>query len=999
MAFLISVLTLSLELLQTRMLSVQYWHHLVYFVITMALMGMAVGGTVLSISSRIRSLEEKSFYHFCLIGFCVSALFGTYIITITNLPTGVSSFWEYTAGVLGFLVVHTVAMIPYFFFGLLISGMLQRNPEQSGIIYFANLLGSAAGCLLYISLIRALGAINLLVFLFLLGVIPGLCILKTARFTYKVVTILSIAIIAYLGATSIHVVPDRNKQYWTMFKDRQVEFSQWNAISRVDVVSEKGVVDYKRILYDGDAQTPLVKVDLQHLAQDSLPALPKNPWRELVYDLFKQRKLDRVLVIGSGGGSDVLAAYKRGAHKIDAVEINPTTVDIVSNRFSPFIGNIFKSPKVKLYLEDGRSFTRRSDEQYDVVVINWVDSFAALSSGAYILSENYLYTLEAFQDYWHHLSDEGVINIIRWYYPVKPRETLRVFTTAYTALRLSGVADPLQHLLVVGNEKDPGAPVAAMIISRKPISEIETLRACDWNSKHGSHLIFSLSPGGNFLLGSKDFVHFASLESVEGEKDFYEDYPFNVFPTTDDNPFFFQYGKWSKLFTPSDRDVAYYSFIRGKKPYIILLAVVGQSIIFVILLVWLPLWRLEQKVTKLTNHIPIVLYFSSLGIAFMFIEMPLIQQFTLFLGHPIYSMAVTIPTLLIAAGMGSFYSNQLEIKTPRTLAFPVLAICALIIVWLLAAPTITKALLPYSITIRIAITIALIFPIGFLMGIPFPIGIRRLADFPQMIPIVWAANGGMSVIASIIAIILGMMWGFSVVLSIGAATYLCALACFRAYVNKSAAEGPASLSPKGLNNGPIDSVYERLQGLNLFTLKKHYILILAVVVSLTGLFLLLAGVSKRGRFFSPEQHSRIASKPAILIRFLAENTSNGNVILTDIEPDSIGRVMSQSLLQECLPGREIKLIKDVNGLHKALASDNKVLEKTPNKHQEIRDYYVLLEKGKSGRDLIQFASQGATDLTILDVQEWYNTHFGTTPPQDAETQFTLYKVNILPELK
>ena len=763
--FLISILTLMLELVQTRIFSVIYWNHLVYFIVTVSLLGIAVSGTVLSISAKIRELPEDAFYTLCFAGFSLSSVLGLYIAA--EFSVDLSSFWNTPlANAAALLLSYAAAVVPYFFFGLLVSGTFHRQSERSGTVYFFNLLGSAIGCLAYIALIRPLGANGMVVLISVAGALPLFIHLRGRRTFTVVLTAAAVVAVAAFGLRAVEIQPERNKQYWTWFKERRVEFSQWNAISRVDVVSEEGDRYMKRVLIDGDAQTPLVSAGAYYLG---------TPLREAVYRLKGKGDVGGVLVIGAGGGVDATVALRNGASSVDAVEINPTTADVISKGFSDFIGNIFDYDNVRLHVEDGRSFVRRSGGRYDVITLFAVDTLGALSTGAYVLSESYLYTLEAFSDYWLHLDDDGMVQIARWYFPGYPREDLRVFTTAYEALAMNGVGDPFSHLLVVADER---AEFTDVIISRKPFKGEGFQGFRDWMGRNNLKLLFDPTVKNRAIQGEDAFNDFAALAGGGDKERFYRNYAFNVKPVTDDNPFFFQYGRWAHVFRPYPAVHRYFDSIIGRWPFATLFAMVLQTVVMVAFLVWLPLLKLGKGGEKALKPAPVIIYFALLGGGFMFIEMSMIQKLVLLLGHPVYSMAVTIPTILIAAGLGSLYTDFTGIKRDTLIVIAVLGLAAMIGAWVLTGAAISEAVLSGSIYVRIAASVSFLFPMGFLMGIPFPLGIRSLSERPEMIPIAWAANGGVSVIGSVVAVVLAMQTGFSYVAVIAAVLYFGAMLSF-----------------------------------------------------------------------------------------------------------------------------------------------------------------------------------------------------------------------------
>ncbi len=465
-----SALVLMLQLLQSRILAVQFWHHLVYFVITMGFIGFAASGTYLSISKRIQTVADRQFYAICLVGLALGILVSRVILAV--LPTSHFGFLD-LGSILPLTAAYTALMIPYFFAGLLVGGALRREPKAGGTLYFASLAGSAAGCLGFVALIRPLGAPILLQFVFLTAAIPALLLWRpNPKRTAASVGGLAVATLI-LGV--LPVQPDRGKQYWS-FPEEPVEFTEWNSISRIDVISSARMPSKKFILIDGDAKAPMFRLPL--LAQGGAPVVLDTPHRNALYTVAHPSAPDRVLVIGVGGGADVLTATLHGARSVDAVEINPTSARIVKDDYADFVGHLFSREGVTLYNEDGRSFAARSSNRYDAIMLFAVDSLAASSTGAYVLMENYLYTSEAFRRYWELLSDRGVLQIGRWHHPKAPSESLRVFTQAYEVLGAAGVKDPGRHLAVVGDPLSDGAPFADILVSKQPLTQVQADATC-----------------------------------------------------------------------------------------------------------------------------------------------------------------------------------------------------------------------------------------------------------------------------------------------------------------------------------------------------------------------------------------------------------------------------------------------------------------------------------------------------------------------------------------
>lgn len=767
-----SALVLTLQLLQSRILAVQFWHHLVYFVITMGFIGFAASGTYLSVSERVHARSERAFFALCLGGLALGMFVSRVVLAaLPNTRFGFLDLWS----ILPITVAYTALMIPYFFAGLLVGGALRREPRVSGWLYFASLAGSAAGCLVFVALITPLGAPGLLQALFVLAAVPALVLWQPGG---KGVAA-SLAGIA-LGAAFIALLPiqpDRGKQYW-WFPNEPVEFSEWNPISRIDVISTARIPWMKFILIDGDAQAPMF---LGVPPGPDAPVIPLDtPHRQALYALADASAPGRVLVIGVGGGADVLTAKRYGARRVDAVEINPTTARIIKNEYAGFNGHLLSSNGVALYNEDGRSFAARTSNRYDAIVLYAVDSLAASTTGAYVLMENYLYTLEAFGRYWQLLSDHGLLQISRWHNPNAPNESLRVFTQAYEALAAQGVTDPGRHIAVLGDGPNVQAPFADVIVSRRSLTRDDADTLARFAQKSRLAVLYlhpAVAPPG--LVPPTAFRRFAEAYAEGQSGQFYASYRFNVTPVMDDDPFFFSYRRWSDILprrgTPS---VKYYDDIIGTKPLILLIVLIGQSTALVLLLVVWPIVRSRRREPVSGADGLILVFFALIGLGFMLIEIPLIQRFVLLLGHPTYSMGVTLPGILLGAALGSYLSGSTRIAAAARIGIATAGIVLGILALHLGQESLVRGVLAWPLAGRLAIVAVVAGAFGLLMGIPFPTAVEALARQPHLVSLGWAVNGGSTVVASVLAIPVAMNWGFGTVLAVAGACYLSAWLVF-----------------------------------------------------------------------------------------------------------------------------------------------------------------------------------------------------------------------------
>jgi hypothetical protein len=711
-------------------------------------------------------------------------------LVLAALPNAHFGFLD-LQNILPLTLAYVSLMIPYFFAGLLVGGALQREPGAGGVLYFSSLAGSAAGCLRFVALITPVGATVLLQLLFLAATLPALILSRPTSKTLLAST--GAVAMATLILAFLPINPDRVKQYWT-FPGEPVEFSEWNPISRIDVISSSQLPWKKFILIDGDAQAPMFSQLLSPVG--TRPGSLDTPHRQALYALARPDSLDRALVIGVGGGADVLTAKQHGAKHVDAVEMNPTSARIVQSDFAEFTGHLFsRAGGVTLYNEDGRSFAARSPTRYDAVMLFAVDSLAASSTGAYVLMENYLYTLEAFRRYWQLLTEAGLLQIGRWHHPHAPSETLRVFTQAYEALSLEGVQDPGQHIAVVGDSQTDGAPFADIIISKRPVTHDQADALREFAESNHFEVVY-LHPTLTSSAGPANaFRNFSAAYAAGKRAEFYRLYPFNVVPVTDDKPFFFSYRRWSDVLpnrsTPS---IKYYDNITGTKPLVLLIALVALVVLLVVLLVVVsPMFAAGDRYRPSGADSLMLAFFSLIGVGFMFIEIPLIQRFVLLLGHPPYSMSITLPGILLGASLGSFLSSRGHLTPSRRVGIAAIGIGLGIAALQIGHGTPVHTVLGWPLAARLASVGFIAATFGVFMGIPFPTAVAALASHRQLIPLGWTVNGGTTVLASVVAIPIAMTWGFSAVLIAAVACYIAAWLALTLWWSKIRS---ASFAPK-----------------------------------------------------------------------------------------------------------------------------------------------------------------------------------------------------------
>jgi hypothetical protein len=745
------------EIALTRIFSFTIWHHFAFMVISIALLGFGISGVVLHLRPRLGRPPLRG-AAWCAAGFAGFAILA--VLVLTRLPFDPSQIAVQRVQLLYLLLYYVVLLVPFVLAGLALVVLLNGFAGAVNILYASDLIGAGLGCLLSIAAMRWIGAD---------GVLWGAAVTAATaacllRYTHESGTLhrprvwlaLPGALILSLPVAprllSIPPGPSKALTGWLdarRFPEARLVHTEWNALARIDVVEGSGTVRWTanpqvgvalppqtQIVIDGDAATPIVAAqsDLTFLDY-MLPSSALQAFRPV-----------RVLVIGAGGGIDVLAAL----------------------RHAQWSGQVFARPEVRLHVAEGRAFVRRAAERFDLITLSLVDTWAASASGAYSLAEAYLYTVEAFTDYLSHLSDQGVLTITRWLWS-PPRETLKLCTVAVAALQRLGVSHPEQHVVVLALGR-----LGNVLVKRSPFTAADL--AALQQVAAARRFEFLYAPGA---AGTNEFVDFLAASDREGWMDAYV---YDVRPATDDRPFFFQFGRWraASLFGAGWREGML--ALSGR---LVLLATGVQALALSVLLLIVPVvWR-RRLPTRLRAG-GVVLYFSAIGVSFMLLEVSLMQRFTLFLGHPVYALAAVLAVLLMTAGLGSMSSDQLCPEGRRVwLVFA--GIVGLSVAYADFLPVVFDATLGYGLWVRIAVTTGLLAPFGVLLGVPFPIAIRHLAahgDTP-LVPWAWAANGCASVLGPVLAVMIAMDFGFRAVGWGAGLGYLVAFVAFRRWTAAS----------------------------------------------------------------------------------------------------------------------------------------------------------------------------------------------------------------------
>ena len=756
-----SFAALLLELALTRLFSVVLFYHFAFLAISIALLGLGAGGVFAYLwKSRLAQVSTRELAsRLCKWN---AALVVVVLEIVLHVPVALDvsgkNFLRLTA-------LYLAAAAPFFLTGLLSSVVFARETKRIPRLYGADLCGGALACLAVVPLLNWLGGPNAIL-------VSGIALAAAAMIWAESYSSrrnsawLGLALIALTAANYsgrlIDIVYAKGK-----FRDPAwVEFARWNALSRVEV-DRQGYA--KAIVIDADASTYIMNADLKQWHdtdwERNLMAAPPALANVL-------RPHGDYAIIGPGGGVDVLRAVANGSASVTGIEINPIiATTIMRGGYADYAQHLYDRPDVHIHVTDGRSFLRATPQRFDIVQMTLVDTWASTAAGAFALSENNLYTVEAFREYFDHLKPDGMIAITRWEFR-NPREALRVVAVAMEALHSLGVANPARNFIVTsqGSLDEDGIPVV-VLAKKTPFTSAEEDAAAAHCERYSEldPLYLPTAPGQN---------PFSELISSNDPQAFARRYAYNVSPVSDNAPFFFFTLKPDQIL--GDRSLRHGIDWKVNLGVLILLLVLVISIAAVLAFLVLPLVVRGARLRQ--SPVPL-LYFIAVGLGYILVEIAFIQRFVLFLGHPTYALTVVIFLLMISSGAGSLFSRRC---LPRSQMgwIPFSLILAVLSVYVYLLPRQLAAWVGLDFGYRLLLSGVLLVPLGFLMGMPFPTGLRSLAassgpDSPapleNAVEWAWAMNAGASVLGSVLAMVIAIQFGLTVTLACGAAAYVLAL--------------------------------------------------------------------------------------------------------------------------------------------------------------------------------------------------------------------------------
>jgi spermidine synthase len=761
---------LLLELSLTRLFSVILFYHFAFLAISIALLGLGAGGVfAYLLKSRLSAIDTRVLAaRLCMANSLIVFVLLEIVLHIrVVLDVSFGNFLRLTE-------IYLAAAVPFFLTGLLFAVVFARETHRIPRLYGADLGGGALACLAVVPLLNWLGGPNaILIAAATLGI--AAIVWSEASSERRIAATLVLAMAVLIGVNYSGRLIDVVYAKGMYRNPAWVEFARWNAISRVEV--DRQTPYTKSIVIDADASTYVMNPDLsqwagsvwEHNLMSEPPALANI-----------LRPHGEYAIIGPGGGVDVVRALANGSPSVTGIEINPIiATDIMRGRYAAYARHLYERPEVHIRVTDGRSYLRSTSERFDVVQMTLVDTWASTAAGAFALSENNLYTVQAFREYFDHLKPDGMIAVTRWEFR-HPREALRVLSVAMDTLHRMGIADPARHFIVAsfGALNEDGITVV-VLAKKSPFTFEEEMAVRAHLAQHPplTALYMPSAPADN---------PFSQLIASNDPYAFAQSYAYNVSPVSDNAPFFFFTLKPSQIL--GEKGLQHGVDWKVNLGVLVLLLVLGISVVAVLAFLILPL-AFKGGASR-QSPVPL-LYFIAVGLGYILVEIAFIQRFVLFLGHPTYALTVVIFLLMLSSGAGSLFSR---VWLPRTeqawipLALVVVALVADVIF----LPGRLAALVGLGFNSRLVISAVLLAPLGFVMGMPFPTGLRALASAPapefpsglarpeNAVEWAWAMNAAASVLGSVLAMVIAIQFGLTATLACGAGAYLLALLLTRA---------------------------------------------------------------------------------------------------------------------------------------------------------------------------------------------------------------------------
>jgi len=790
-AFTVGFVGLSLEIAYTRVISFKIFYYYTYFVIGLALLGLGAASSAIALSSRLRRMDTLDLVRKAapLAGLCGAIAY----VIVARIGTDANLIWvgsrsDAVSQLLRLLTISIALTSVFFGVGLILAKLIVAEAREVRRLYFWDLFGAALGCLTAVPLQLTIGPPAMILLANAVLVALGLAITArtSSKWTASHLGIAVVALVATLGASTFNVRADDTK---TLKDADVVAAGDWGAVFRVDAVEFPSAEGELHVLHhDGLWGSSIWRWD----GTRETSARFDDDTRQIPFAALG-RDPERILIIGAAGGNEIQAALTYGVGHVDAVELNPVTVDLLENEFADYSGNIANRDDVDYIQGDGRTFLARTDHEYDMVWFVAPDSYAAsnsATSGAFVLSESYLYTEEMIAEAYDHLTPDGMVvtQFGDFAFDTRPTRTARYLVTAREALSGEQTDFAAQTALLVNRGTNDLERASTMLLFKNPPEDDASTRIIESVTRIPDTETLRLPDGS---LPPADLTTNIITGSESDVSRIVDEYQYDISSIDDDRPFFWHFsgfedvvGDWSRSF--EDTEIAI-----GERLLLVLIAI---AVFVAGLFLWLPFLLTRRRRAGSEEHSPVrgrgrmFAYFASIGLGFMFIEISMIQRFSLLLGYPTLSLSVSLFTLLLATAIGARFSGRIGARPSVGLPAAVGALFIVTLLYLVVSDPITDVALAWSEPMRIALVIAMLMPVGMALGVFLPAGIDRASDLTadrdesqrgRFVAWCWAVNGFFSVIGSSVTTVASMTFGFDRTVLIGLVLYLVAIAALR----------------------------------------------------------------------------------------------------------------------------------------------------------------------------------------------------------------------------
>ena len=775
---LVAMSVLLSQIVLSRLFASIMTYYYAFMLISLAMLGLASGSLLVQVLPRVFTTERFSLQTMvCSAAMGMFGIVGTLAILVVYPHAGVGD-WAFTPGQFWALAGMFWCLFPFFLAGgVVVALVFARHREHFNLLYAIDLVFAAGGCLLAIALLELSTPVQVLL---LFGAVPMLAgaLFGVRQHRQAAMGVLAVATMWVLAGQVLSRMDPVAKPPHASWLTRPTVVSEWNSVSAVRVHPGRFFTwalsprytgpqhEMMDLIIDGLGGTEIVRFDGNPSSLNGYAYLDQD-LTALAHRLLSPGA--RQLIVGPGGGVDILQAVRAGRTDITAVEINPLIVRVVNERLAPFSGQPYNLPGVRLVLENGRTFIKRTTDRFDLISLTWVDTGGSATALAF--SENYLYTVEAYREFFNHLTPDGYVAFLRalGIGEVNRIDSMRGLAVAWEALAREGIVDPSRHILVTAVDSPFfGRPMCFVLMKKSPITAADVARAREFTDQHGFATLWAPDDDRSLQASPAAFADYARLvRMLMTEPDrarLFREAPFDIAPSTDDNPFYFV-----ERARPGQR------------------AGVGvlqlQTLVIALLVLIVPFLLVPLVPTLMgrgveTRHVPGALaalaYFSLIGIGFMGVEIELFHVFALLLGSPITTFAVVLAGLLLSSGAGSYASGRLHGSGPLMLAAVFAALVALLTGFLLGREFLLSRLVAAPLGARVGATLLTVAPLGFLMGMPMPLGMGLVARSQRLVLWGWSLNGAFSVLASVGAIYCAIYWGTTRTFALSAAAYVLA---------------------------------------------------------------------------------------------------------------------------------------------------------------------------------------------------------------------------------